>query len=337
MPTFLVMPGIPIGASIAIALMCILLYSLIRSFVQHKVSKVMQITTLLLCISFISNAVCIILGQVVIPRHLCTLRIPVSLGSFLLTRLIFFYFLIIRIEVSFDGSSLQLSPCVLRSLKVVTISFYSLFFVATIAFAPHQVYQNDICFISDDLFGAYAALQGGYALTDLGLGVFCVGIYLHRLYGLYNEMKIGGAMDTDENRNSNTKLLRVIKKQAKLAWVAYLSTMILVMVLPPFGVTYFSYVDCAVNVLCVYCSFDSNQKWYQYLFNCNGNMCLQYVFCYLGCCCCNEKRKYKTSVGPPPKQLDNLSVMTSVTQTGSKESSGNQIDSNTSDNATVGL
>eukprot|EP01083_Nonionella_stella_P134015 407676_1 len=331
MTTFMVSPGVHIGGFISIVFMCILMYSSIQSFVQHKVNKIMKITTVLVFISFILNTVCIILQQGVIPRNLCTLRIPVALGSFCVTRCIFFYFLIVRIEVTFVGSSLALSPCVLRSVKVVTITVYSLFFLAQIMFAPHQVYQNDICFISDDLLAPYAAVQGIYTLTDLCLGVFCVGVYLYRLHGLYKEIKVSGAMDTNED-NSNTKLLRVIKKQGKLAWVAYVSTIFLVALLPPLGVTYLTYVDCVMNVLCVYCSFDAHHKWYAYLCNCNGNPCLQYVFCYLGCCCCNEKRNWKKEVGPPPTKLDNLSVMVSATRSNETERSDNPSNNDVSDN-----
>merc|ERR1712154_734032 len=99
-----------------------------------------------------------------------------------------------------------------------------------------------------------------------------------------------GVSDDDQQSAKNEKLLGSIKKQTKLATVAFLSTLFI-----QYSTAFltamvgFAWIDLIINAFCVYCTFDfpSNRNVFQYLCECNGNTVIQCMCCFC-CCCCHQ-------------------------------------------------
>eukprot|EP01083_Nonionella_stella_P085717 237753_1 len=303
---------IPVGNSTAILIIMILMSSLLHTFKSNNMSRKMKFASVYVFITIICYDISQILQKSVLSNQDCNIGKASSFCSFLLSRAALYYFFIMRIEVSFINSEMQFSPQLLRILKCITIAVYfstSVFYVATFTYWTYDVEQQRCWPANDTVLLINFIVSILYGVTDLSLGVVLCTLYLYRLRKVYHMMKASHAFDYTRKDNPNKQLMCIIKKQAKLAYIAYISSLIFIVIGPPLGFNWCPYVDSVVSALCVYCTFDLNKRLYQYLCNCNGNRYLLYAFCVLGCCCCNEPHR---SITPDLKVMPSSSVPVSV-------------------------
>eukprot|EP01084_Bolivina_argentea_P122622 217268_1 len=326
-----------IGNSIAIVLCIVLLYVLIKHFQDHEIFRKMKISAYLVFATLVIYDLSSMMRKSFVPTDLCVVQESLSLSPFLLARGALYYFFIIRMELTFSGSGIEYSPKLVKGLKITTIVVYGIFAIYFIATASNKVYneEEDSCKLGGKLVMYYVAMVI-YALVDFVLGVIICSLYLARLYALYKLIKASSVIDhdktmeTEAERKGQEEVLRIIQKQGKLAYVAYISTLFFIYFGPPSTGLAMGYMDSIINGLCVYCTFNWNAKTYQYLCDCNGNKYLQYLFCSVcGCCCCNQVRTASNNV--EVKALDSTSNAQVASQT---SKSDNAMDSKASSDTT---
>eukprot|EP01083_Nonionella_stella_P183524 663506_1 len=293
-----------IGMSVSMVICAMLMYLLLKSFKDREIFSKMKISASLVFVTIILYDFCSLLRKSIIPIKYCVVREPLGLSPFLISRGALYYFFIIRMQLTFEGSGIQFPHKLIKGLKITTIAVYGSFAIYFVVMAYRSTYDavdNDCS--TDTPLPIYIAVMGIYALVDFVLGVIICSLYLTRLYALYKLVKISAVMDTEnaiENRaaqKGNKELLRIIQKQGKLAYVSYISTLFLIYFGPPTTGLTMAYIDSVINAFCVYCTFNWNDNVYRYLCNCNGNKYLQYLFCSVcGCCCCNHVRSRSNDI-----------------------------------------
>ena len=167
------------------------------------------------------------------------------------------------------------------------------------------VFQNDygledvdgICLIENEPSWSEWTRIALLATLDSNLGIFTVGLYFYKFYQLHRGMRDLQAMNIVSGKQcaNDNKLSYTTKKQFKLTWISYLSTIIIVYWgandrdLRAIFIAFFLYIDSLINVLCVYCTFEIYDNVYQMLCNCNANKWCLWIFCWC-CYCCNADR-----------------------------------------------
>eukprot|EP01083_Nonionella_stella_P093023 260543_1 len=289
------------GACAAIVIVGFLMYSMVNTFKQQggEIKKEIARITIFAFFCYLLWDVFIVLNQIIISRDLCTVRVAFGLPPFLLTRAALYYFFVLRTELSFAGSPMAFSPTFIKSIKVMIVAVFSISALYFIVSGQFQTFEDGVCVPVDSIASIQAIVYTVYGVTDFGVGVFPVVIYLHRLHKLNKKLEVKQLEQTQNNESKkhnstgsvgSDRLSLIIKKQSKLAFVSFLTTVVFV-----YGTTFspyffmFMYVDGVANALCVYCTFEANSVCYEYLCNCNGNKCLQLGFCFC-CYCCNTKK-----------------------------------------------
>eukprot|EP01084_Bolivina_argentea_P075746 137275_1 len=218
---------LPMGCSLAILIIIALLYDLIKSFSKNKISKQMKISSSLLFIFCIVYNFASIAGRIIIPKHICWLRIILHLVCYYVIRGTLYYFFIIRIEESFLGTKLQFSSTLMKSLRLFDIIFHLLMILGQISVAKYWIFytENQICLPSDDVKTLQYTLLGSQILMDIMLGGICIGLFINRLCKLYSALKI---LENTKVQMPVNILLNSVKKQSKLVVISYATTLIIV-------------------------------------------------------------------------------------------------------------
>eukprot|EP01083_Nonionella_stella_P032245 88275_1 len=279
------------GNSLAIIIIIVLMYLLYRSFQKRETSLSMKVSVMLVFVGILAYDIATIINKLFIPRTHCATRNAMAQVPFLFTRGTMYYFFIIRMEVSFLGSDVAFSTTFIKALKIITVVVYSTSALyMSIWYRGVYVEERNLCLAldlsnKDAVFYMTLIINIIFAVTDLMLGIIISVSYLQRLWGLYKEMKVMTVAGGGEYDRPNKKLKHLIIKQAKLAYIAYISTIVFVYVGPPMGLTHFNFFDSIVNALCVFCvfNFTLNSRVYQVFCNCNGAKWPQYA---CGCLCC---------------------------------------------------
>eukprot|EP01083_Nonionella_stella_P130255 395287_1 len=230
------------------------------------------------------------LSRSVIDPAACHIRMPLMSVTWAFARASLYFFFVIRCQVSFAGSDYAFSKCVIRSLLGAIIASYGAFAAVHVALRNSYSYDEEktVCL---PIEGSYIVqISGAFAiLVDFILGVISVGLYVFRLRTLHGIQKDIDSLNGDVDA-SDSEFMVVARKQCKLAFVSYISSVILMYMSPFVSVLMLPYVDGLTNVLCVYCSFsfDFNKSAYRYLCECGGNMYLRCLCCFC-CFCWNQK------------------------------------------------
>eukprot|EP01083_Nonionella_stella_P084332 233415_1 len=289
------------GASISFISTCLLLYSLIRRFKTHTIHQEMRTATIVVLSTYLIWDIVLILTQSLIPPHLCALRLSLTYSSYVLTRASFYYFLILRAELSFAGTPLSFPPHFIKRIKRIICFVFVISAAYFIFNGLFQTFSDGKCHPMYQIQYIQIAVTCIYMPTDICLGIFCISIYLHRLKRLHRALdqpKLEEATSRSENaddvsrkddtikRDIQQQLEFVMKKQTKLAFISFVTTIAFTYsaLVSPY-LFLLMYLDGIVNALCIYCTFEVNHKYYESLCNCNGNTCLQCVFCWCCYCC----------------------------------------------------
>eukprot|EP01083_Nonionella_stella_P029272 80635_1 len=287
---------VPVGCTIAIITMTFLAVSLIRSFVKTSRKSAinttpLEISSIAVFVTYILYLLVLPLSRSVIDPRACHIRIPLISVTWTFARASLYFFFVIRCQVSFEGSDYAFSKCLIRTLQGVIIILYGAFAAVHVAMSNSYSYdeENHVCV---PIGSAYliAAMSGAFViLVDFILGVTTVGLYAFRLRTLHKIQKEINSLNGEAN-DTDSDFMIIARKQCKLAFVSYISSVFFMYMAPFVSFLMLPYVDALINVLCVYCtfSFDVSKSWYMYLCECGGNVYLRCLCCFC-CFCCNEK------------------------------------------------
>eukprot|EP01083_Nonionella_stella_P017396 48673_1 len=311
--------GLPIGSSISVIIIMYLWYSLMTSFKKEKKgSKKMRISASVIFIMYALLNLFYILKAIAIPRHSCAVILSSAGIIYHSTKATLYHFFITRMDLTFHGSAYSFSSRFIKTLQIFVIVWYALMILDNTIVAQTSQFHNEhhICLPADDLLHFQYGIAALQVFVELILSVICIGMYSYKLYKLYKMMKDSKALQHEKNSKNETLLL-LVKKQCKLAFITFITTFIIYYAVIAPGmhvIAAFVYIDSAINVFCVYCTFQfaPNKRYYEYLCNCNGNKYALYTCC--GCCfCCNitkQSDKYVNLAEPKDAQTETINPPT---------------------------
>eukprot|EP01083_Nonionella_stella_P143052 443769_1 len=297
----------PIGATISVFISAFLLNSLVQSFRAYskekkKGSKSLQITAVFTCITFILYLIGLILTRWAFDIESCSFRVPMSAVLYTFSRLALYLFLLIRAEVSFARSSYAFKPIFIKVFEVFIVVTYITYAICHMVTGHLIVFDPDdkICVPNEEGERVIYGYTYPFLLIDFIIGVVICGSFARKLWQLQHQIN-----ENLDNQNDAIDFVRVAKKQTKLAFVAYITSLLALYIMPATKFFSFPFLDALINTMCVYCtfSFDGPNKMYRICCECNGNKICLCMWCFC-CWCCNVPPR--VTIDAPPKDLQKV-------------------------------
>eukprot|EP01083_Nonionella_stella_P249080 861629_1 len=300
----------PIGALISMFVISYLIYSLVSSFnaLEKKKSRnnKLQITAIITFVTYILYNIGGVLGRWAFDVNDCSIRIPMVSILWNFARAALYFFLLTRGVVSFEGSSYAFKPIFIKVFEVFIVVVYIAYSLC------HAATTNYIVFDEKDQVCRPSPVEGekvifGYTypflLVDFLIGVVICASYARKLWQLQHQ--IDETIDDQDRANEKVNFIRVARKQTKLAFVAYITSLLALYIMPATKFFSFPFLDALINTMCVYCtfSFDGPNKMYRICCECNGNKICLCMWCFC-CWCCNVPPR--VTIDAPPKDLQKV-------------------------------
>eukprot|EP01083_Nonionella_stella_P046487 124501_1 len=301
----------PIGALISMFVISYLIYSLVSSFnaLEKKKSRnnKLQITAIITFVTYILYNIGGVLGRWAFDVNDCSIRIPMVSILWNFARAALYFFLLTRGVVSFEGSSYAFKPIFIKVFEVFIVVVYIAYSLC------HAATTNYIVFDEKDQVCRPSPVEGekvifGYTypflLVDFLIGVVICASYARKLWQLQHQ--IDETIDDQDRANEKVNFIRVARKQTKLAFVAFMSSLIAMFIMPATKYFSFPFLDTLFNTLCVYCtfSFAMPNKVYRICCECNGIKCCLCFWCF--CCWCCNVPPQEVTVGKPQPDLQKV-------------------------------
>eukprot|EP01083_Nonionella_stella_P315928 1142874_1 len=282
---------VPIGHIIGFILISYLLFTLARKFTQDDKTKSgltsVQISAYVVLIGYLIYNFFRILTKLILDETHCAVRSGLMQASYFLTRAAVYYFFIIRCQTVFAGSPFAFSKFSLSCIYVLITVLYGVTVIFFIATAGENVFEEErrICLLGlrrdspTRVIARYVIILAN--LGDFILGLITVGLYVRKLSQFDKMIKNLG----DTHDDSPVNFYHLAQKSAKYAWVAYLSTVLMIVGSMISFLLQNLWLDTIITTLCVYCSFKTgfSRKVQYYCCECCHN---KWLLCICGCCCC---------------------------------------------------
>eukprot|EP01084_Bolivina_argentea_P188952 325099_1 len=288
----------PIGAIVSIIVISLLLKSLVSSFAAYDRKRAtpkraidrLQIMAIITFITYILYNIGSVLGRWVFDVTACSVRVPMVSVFWCFTRAALYFFLLIRGEVSFAESAYAFNPIFIKAFAVFIVVTYLVYAICHVTTGHHIEFDEEdrVCKPTADGEKVVYGFTYPFLLVDFLIGVVICGMFARKLWLLQHQLDQSHRTNVDKNID----FIPAAKKQTKLAFVAYITSLLAMYIMPATKFFSFPFVDTLINALCVYCTFrfEMPVKLYRYLCECGGNKCCLCVFCFC-CWCCNVPSK----------------------------------------------
>eukprot|EP01083_Nonionella_stella_P143051 443767_1 len=294
----------PTGALISIFIVAFLLHSLVQSFIAFSREKKrkttpLQITAIITCIVYILYLIGLVLTRWAFKVESCSFRLPMLGVLYTMTRLALYLFLLLRAEVSFAGSAYAFNPMFIKVLEVFMVLTYIAYAICHMTTGHLIVFdpERQICIPNEEGRRVIFGFTYPFLAIDFLLGVVICGSFARRLWQLQHE--ISDKLANQSNNDDSINFVRVAKKQTKLAFVAYITSLLVLYIMPATKFFSFPFLDALINTMCVYCTFRfvGPKKMYRICCECNGNKICLCMWCFC-CWCCNVPPREVTFDAP---------------------------------------
>eukprot|EP01083_Nonionella_stella_P073044 197235_1 len=274
---------IPIGQIIAFLIISYMLYTLIRSFKKKSHTKPIQISAYVVLIGYLIYNSFGIVTRLFLDETNCPVNLSLLQASYFFCRASIYYFFILRCQTVFARSPFKFSRWSLTCIYALITVLYGFIVLFLIGTAHQKVFDEEtrICVVSHSgparIIGRYVLIFA--ILGDFILGFLTIGLYVKKLRQFHK-------MIADGNESLvHVNLYHLAQKSAKYAWVAYLSTVLMIVGSMISFLLQNLWLDTIITTLCVYCSFKTgfSRKVQYYCCECCHN---KWLLCICGCCCC---------------------------------------------------
>eukprot|EP01084_Bolivina_argentea_P256566 432016_1 len=306
----------PIGLVCGSLITAFYLYSLIKSFEfkcslnkqwsarspEEKKVVLFQSATLAVCILWIVYVIINLFAKWFMLSA-CHIRPAATQTAWVISRAAVYYFFVARCKIAFEGTPFAFSKLYIWMLIGLITLFYGFsagFYIGRshlmMWIEAYQICMPSYVFVDTTLDTPLAKWhQLGNALiyiqlaSEAVLGLLLVGGYVYKLVQLQRSINALGDQDINGNMDEMTSFLKLAKKQAKMAWVAYVSSILLLYIAGLYLMLAFApWLDGIINLTCVFCTFTyAHNLWiYRNVCECKGNRLVLFVCCFL-CIPCN--------------------------------------------------